>query len=93
MEKDWSARFEASSWENRHRRAKFQFLVVLLIITSPLSAGWAILGIRGGFQDSMGKPRNSDFRGHVRVYSRALTPLIVPISIAYGLWRMRKAVR
>jgi hypothetical protein len=92
MEKDWSARFENSNPKN-WSQALYACFVILLVLLFLLCTGWAFLGFATGFHDSTGRPRNSDLRGHIRVYTVALTPLIVTIAIAYAGWRRSKTVR
>jgi hypothetical protein len=84
MEKDWKARFEKVPLEYK---GYFSVLVglALFVICIP----WTLFAIGIGFQDSMGAPRNSDLGGHVRVYTIALMPFLLPAFLLYQTWRSR----
>jgi len=57
---------------------KLAFVVLLFLI----GAAWAFLGMDMGFWDSMGMPRNRDFRGALWVLSESLPPALIALVVA-----------
>jgi hypothetical protein len=88
MERDWEARF----YPERERYSKPGALTGLALPIIVVFVLWAILVFSIGFEDSMGRPRNSDLLGHVRGYSIALLPLLIPAFLIYKDWKAKRTV-
>ena len=93
VEKDWSKRFDNSDFECWWHDCLYFAAFILFILLLPVSLGWMILVIGSGFHDSLGSPRNSDFAGHVRVYSWAIGPMVLTALLGYSVARLRRKRR
>jgi hypothetical protein len=97
MQKDWAERFAENSIEDWRRRTVNTCLLILLFLSVCFCLIWTVFVIEAGFRNSMGKPRNSDFAGHVRVYAQALTPAAILAGIGIPVYlsrsRHRKATK
>ena len=74
MEKDWEARFHP----DRQPHSKPGVLTILALLLVVVFVLWAILMFGVGFQDSEGRPKNTDLSGNIRVYSISLLPFLLP---------------
>jgi hypothetical protein len=90
MEKEWTARFDNSDFRHSSRCVLYICVLASFVLLLLTSLGWAFLVIGTGFHDSTGNPRNSDFAGHVRVYTRALAPLPITLLLGYWAWLLRR---
>ena len=64
----------------------------LTMISIPLLAVcilWMVLMLSISFEDSMGRPRNTSVRDHVRVYAICGAPFLLPICLMVWEWRLR----
>jgi hypothetical protein len=82
MEKDWNARFEKAPLE-----FKGYIPVVVGLALFLICIPWALFAIGLGFEDSMGVAKNSSLGGHIRVYTIALVPFLLPAFLLYRTFR------
>lgn len=64
----------------------------LTIISIPLLAVcilWMVFMLSISFEDSMGRPRNTSVRDHVRVYAICGAPFLLPVCLMVLEWQRR----